>query len=381
MRKQLKKSRILCGVAMVALGVAVVLMICGLSGTIGEVDEDVISRTPDAILASAGLTDGETVSLPVTYYDQKADECVDVYDAGTKQAIEGRQFEWSDCGYYNQDVEQGIVEYNLDENSMPVAVGGKLTTNRGVVGDSKTDSNFKQWFTEVDGKSVNYAGIIKMNYKEAGADFSFYKNEFYPLDGAENKLGDESKDSHNHLFTMYFAVPFMALLDGQESLEITADDDTFVFVGDKLAVDMGGIHGAVTGRLKINEDGEVYESVGDEDFAYTGISLMEGESSLVRVFHADRDSSESVFKIDFRGMDINVINSQLAEKQGDSVQIAYDPNDPNFMPPLGASMAVKPSAVKEHIILATIEGFAIVVFAVLLAIAIRFGVKSYRERK
>ena len=378
-KKIFKESRTLGTVALIAFGFATILMVCGFSKTLVEVKEDAISRTPDAILASAGLTEGKTVSLPVTYFDQEADECVDIYDLDSNNALKARQFEWSKCGYYNKSVEKGLVDYYLDEHFLPVALGGKLMPNRGVVGKSSENSNFQKWFTAVEGKSSSYAGVLKMDYREMGAEFSFYKAEFYPLDDVKNDTMS-SADPHNHLFTMDFAVPFRVLFSGNENFEITADDDTFVFVGDKLAVDMGGIHDAVTGQMQINTDGEVYAKVGDEDFAFTGIDLRDSESSMIRIFHADRDSDASTFNIKFTGMDLSIMDSKLAEKD-DGVQIAYDPTDPTFVAPLGESMVVKPSAVKGHIILATIEGFFIVVFAVLLMISIRFMVKSHQARK
>lgn len=351
--------------SMAALMVAIAFAVFGLSKTVSDIDDATISRTPEAILASAGVAEDKNVFLSVAYFDQRADECVDLYDANAGKAVKDRQFEWSECGYYNKGLEQGIVDYQLSDEYLPVAKGGKLMSNRGV-------TDMTRWFDAVEGKSASYTGNLKMEYQADKAEFAFYQNEFYPLDEVDFSKDDiANSDSHNHLFTMNFAVPFMALLSGNESFEITADDDTFVYVGDKLAIDLGGIHDAMSGRFIINKDGEVYAAVGDQDLAFTGITVNNEDGSIVRIYHADRDSSESVFKVRFTGMNLIVTESKLADREDEGLQIAYDPTDPTYVAPLGESSVVEPDNTKSFIVLATVEGIMVIIFAVLLSLSIR----------
>ena len=369
--KKQKKTYIFGGIALLTFVAALVLITIGYSHTMSEIKDNVISKTPDAVLASAGVIDKSEVSLPVMYYDQRADECVNMYDEGLRHALYARQFEWSECGYYNKGIEQGLVEYELNDELLPVGVAGSSTSNRGL-------GDLTRWFDEVDGKSQSYAGILKMSYQSDGAVFQFIKDEFYPLDEAEFSKGDYvNEDGHNHLFTMSFAAPFKALLSGEESFEITADDDTFVFVGNKLVVDMGGIHGATTGRFEIHENGEIYVAVEAEEMAFSGVKLNKNDDSIVRIFHADRDSADSTLKVKFTEMNLVTENVQVAEGSMDmGLQVAYDPSNPSYVAPLGRSLVVKPDDTKGNIVLATIEGTLIVVFAVLLMFAIRFVVKN-----
>ena len=371
MTKQKKnKSLMFGGIALGALSLGVFLAILGMSNTVSEISEKAISKTPDAILASAGVSDEKLVSVPVIYYDQKADQCVNLYDISVASDLYKRQFEWESCGYYNKEVEQGLVEYELDENYLPVATGnGILTANRGI--------NMARWFEAIEGQSTSYSGILKMKYQADGAEFVFEAEDFYPLDTAEFSDGDfANKDGHNHLFTMNFAVPFTVLASGAESVEIESDDDTFVFVGNKLVIDMGGVHDVVKGRLVIHENGEVYTGVGGEDLAYTGVNVNEGEGSIVRIFHADRDSEDSVFNVKFIGMNLGVTDTKMAENGDDEIQIAYDPSDPTYVAPLGESSVFRPDSTKGLIVMATIEGMMIVVISILVASVARFMVKQ-----
>ena len=363
-RKQHKKIQIIMIAGLVISVLGVILSTFGLSKTIADLDGEVISHTPEAILASAGVTDGVDVDLPVTYFDQRADECVNMYEEEGKDALERRQFEWFSCGYTYKELESGLVKYELGEDYLPVAVGGELLSNRGMV-------DMKRWFNSVENKSKEYAGFLNLSYStDNGTRFSFNNEEFYPLDEAEFSKSDEvNKDGHNHLFTMSFAVPFTVVADGGEGFEIVADDDTFVFVGNELAIDMGGIHNATNGRLMINEAGEVYTAVAEQDYGFSGIKLEKGQGAVLRVFHADRDAVNSVMKINISGMKLDILNTQVASGGSDGAQIAQvsvDPSDPTYVAPLGESLTSTPDGTRGYMVMATALGMAIVLSAMVI---------------
>lgn len=354
-----QKLKVFGVVSLIALAVGGTLATVGMSRAVKEIHGIEMSRTPDAILASAGVDDGSEVTLNVIFFDQLADECVNIYDLDQNQALKVRQFEWSECDYYNSKLEQGLVDYYLNDEFMPVGLGGSYITNRGM-------ADLSRWYSNVDGKSQSYMGQLKLEYSRSNALFSYRNDEFYPLDEVKFSADDfTNQDGHNHLFTMSFAVPFNPRVNGEEHFIIDADDDTFVFIGDRLALDLGGIHEAMRGQFIINKKGEVMTAVGDEDYAYSGINVKSDESSIVRIFHADRDSKDSVFGVAFSNMNLEVANSQLADAS--DIQIAYDPTDPTFVKPLGKSMTVRPDNTKGYMIMATIEGIALAVVAILVA--------------
>ena len=369
MKKREKNSKLITAVALAVFGVGMVGAVFGLAMTVKNIDNSEVARTPEAVLASAGVTAETEINLPVSYFDQKADGCVNMYDAHASKALATRQFEWTECGYQNKKIEQGIVGFELGEDYLPVAIGGKLDANLGL-------ADMTRWFAEVGGKSKAYSGTLKLNYRGGEkAEFSYVNNDFYPLDAAGFSYGDKANtDGHNHLFTMNFAVPFMVTASGDEAFEIVADDDTFVFVGNELAVDMGGIHDATSGRLAINDKGEVYTGVADEELAYSGINVTKDENLVVRIFHADRDSENSVFRVKFKGMKLNVISTQLADADG--VQIAYDPSDPGYVAPLGETTTFTPDVTRGHLIAATILGVMVVVCAMFMAMLAHSMIKN-----
>lgn len=360
MKKQKQKARMFGIVSLAVFVGAMLLIVFAMSKTIAEVREVAVSNSSDIILANAGLKENEGVNLQVSYFDQRADECVNVYDDTQMALLKERQFGWFECGYYNERLEQGMVGFELDERYLPIAKGGDLITNRGL-------SDMSRWFSEVEGKSKAFIGTIRLDYNSEDTSFSFHQNSFYPLDKVEyDKSEIVNKDGHNHLFTMNFAVPFTVLANANESFMVTADDDTFVYVGDKLVLDMGGIHDAMSGEVAILDNGEVHSGIGGAELAYSGVNVQRGDSSIVRVFHADRNEEDSVFKMTFVGMNLGVVDTRLADGDDGGVQIAYDPNDPSYVAPLGESSVVKPDTTKGYAILATIEGVVVVALAFLV---------------
>ncbi len=340
----------------------------GMGATVGELSKQAEKKTPNAILASAGMNEERTLTVPVEYFDQKMDECVNIYTLNNRESLSSRQFEWSGCGYHNKQLEKGLVEYSLNDEYLPVAVSGKLISNRGL--------NMDRWFKVVEGESARYAGTLEMKYEAEGAEFSFWSKSFYPLDDVGFSNDDVvNKDGHNHLFTMSMAIPFMVLGSGEEKFEVEADDDTFVFVGDKLVLDMGGVHDAIRGEFIVHDNGEIYAGVDDEDLAYSGVNLKKGEGAIVRIFHADRDSKESEFGVRLSGMKLSITNTELAGSDN-GIQVAYDPSNPTYIAPLGESLSVEPDSTKGLIIALTIEGFAVVIGSVLMVSAVRLMIRA-----
>ena len=102
-------------------------------------------------------------------------------------------------------------------------------------------------------------------------------------DGSGNKI------PHNFSFTSEIRYWFKYETGTAYRLDIVGDDDVWVFVNKKLAVDLGGIHTPVAGSVTL------------DDTAAETYGLVSGQVYEVAVFQAERQSTSSTFKLTLAG--------------------------------------------------------------------------------
>ena len=381
MKKKRPVGKMILMVTLAVFAVGMIWSLGTMSSSLQLMQNAEVTRSASAILADKGVTDGQDVTLSATFVDQRQDECVDLYGVNNVAAVYARQFEWTSCGYTAQGVEEGTVDYYLGADGVPVANGGKLLANRGI-------AKMERWWTTMAEKSREHAGMLKLKYNAEEAEFSYVAEEFFPVDKLTFSDGDlVNADGHNHLFTMNVNVPFEVSARGNEGFEITADDDTYVYVNDRLALDMGGIHAKELGKFLITREGEVHTGVGEgTDLAYSGITVGKGEKAIIRIFHADRDTGTgSVLEMKLKEMKVEMTGAKIAtvkkdEGITDKAEIATKTAD-GYEAPLGKSVTVGPSNnIRADAIMMTMAGVMLMISAcfggMLLAKAVKGRVTS-----
>lgn len=163
----------------------------------------------------------------------------------------------------------GTVLADLGEEGKPVLNPESATATVSGV------ESFNQWFRDVDGvnQSVPYEIVLK-KISESSSDapvYSFENSVFFPIDGL---LFGNQERIHNYHFTFELHTQFT--YTGPQSLRFVSDDDLFVFINKKLAIDLGGVHSR------------------EEAVVNTGtLGLEIGQTYPLSLFFAERHTTES----------------------------------------------------------------------------------------
>lgn len=168
--------------------------------------------------------------------------------------------------------DRGLVQPDLGVDNKPVyKPAGATTTVSG-------KASFDQWYRDVGGVNMHFEQPLPLTESPPGT-FTFDNQAFFPLDNLG--WGNEG-DPHNFHFTTELHGTFT--YKGGESFQFVGDDDVFVFVNKKLALDLGGVHGAETGTI-------------DFDMKAAALGITTGSTYQLDVFHAERHTVESHFRM------------------------------------------------------------------------------------
>ena len=175
-----------------------------------------------------------------------------------------------DFEYVISGLETGIVQSTLGLDGNPVYAQGDGSTSPSTTGQA----NFDQWYNDVAGVNLSTTISLPMTETSPGSGIYEYSNSsFFPIDGM--LWGNEGRP-HNYHFTMEVHTEF-TYQTGQ-SFSFTGDDDLWAFINGELAMDIGGVHGAISDSVDLDT-----------------LGLTDGTTYDFDIFFAERHTSESNF--------------------------------------------------------------------------------------
>jgi fibro-slime domain-containing protein len=144
---------------------------------------------------------------------------------------------------------------------------------------------FKQWYNTTDGVNMEFKKQIDLVESPPGSgQYVYDTSAFFPLGPNEGfgitPPGNQLKQ--NFLFTTEIHVQF-GYAKGQK-FTFRGDDDLWIFINKRLALDLGSLHLAAEGTI-------------DFDAQAAALGIAPGQTYAMDIFHAERHTNGSNFKV------------------------------------------------------------------------------------
>ena len=188
------------------------------------------------------------------------------------------------------DVTPNLVASTLGSDKKPVyasqcEIGTAMMGPTCPFGAQTTSvESFDQWYRDTPDVNAPYAVSLYLAPQPGGL-FTFQSLHYFPVDGAGFKSSNRANDGREHNFGFTTEIHTQFIYSGGETFKFEGDDDVWVFINDKLAVDLGGLHPKQLRSVNL-----------DESAAELG--LEKGTIYPLDLFHAERHTTASTFRID-----------------------------------------------------------------------------------
>lgn len=237
------------------------------------------------------------------------------------ECTKSQPYAWSDpenkdCGPWDPAI-VGALGTPLGADDKPTYAGGSGTPS------TTGAANFAHWFNDVPGTNARQDLVIQLT-PTGGGTLVYDTDRFFPIDGvlfdaeANNpdvgKFPDDDQSFRNFHFSYELHTTFR--YEQGNVFTFRGDDDVFVYIDKKLAVNIGGIHVPMQGKLNLDTGRvELTSPLGFPDLPVTSalgftesiaggvagtvdLNLTPGEVYAMDFFFVERNCCASNFRIE-----------------------------------------------------------------------------------
>jgi fibro-slime domain-containing protein len=170
---------------------------------------------------------------------------------------------------------QGIVAELLGSDGTPTyAPVGATPATTG-------PTEFASWYHDTPGVNQRFDVSLPLTADAARPGVFVYDDQdFFPIDG----LGfQDGFGEHNFHFTTEIHLEFS--YGGGETFTFKGDDDVWVFINERLVIDLGGVYPADAASIDLDQQADK-------------VGLVRGTRARMHIFQAERHTDFSTFRIE-----------------------------------------------------------------------------------
>jgi fibro-slime domain-containing protein len=144
-------------------------------------------------------------------------------------------------------------------------------------------ATFDQWYRDVPGVNMTFERELELIQNPNTGLYEYSSNDFFPLAPTDGFGVTPQGRNKNFLFTSEIHLTFTYV--ARQQFSFRGDDDLWIFINNRLALDLGGTHGVEQGTI-------------DFDAQAAALGIRPNQNYSMDIFHAERHTDASNFTIE-----------------------------------------------------------------------------------